>query len=95
MTFTYTEVFGGQSPLQGGFPVNSMCGGTWGMTSGPAIASETGHITTPLTSHKVIFVDSSLHTPAASGAYAYSASTNIIQIYGGLACSGTYLAFGI
>jgi len=92
MTFEYTEIFNGKSPLRGGTPVTAMCGGTWGTTA--ALTGATGHIASNLASCKLAIVVSSL-APASSGGISRTTSTNVIEIGAGAACSGTYIAFGI
>jgi len=92
MAFTYTEIFSGKSPLRGGTPISAMAAGTWGSTG--ALAATAGQITSNLASCKLAMVFSSIGS-AASGGLVLNTSTNVITIGVGIACSGTYMAFGI
>jgi len=92
MTFTYTEIFDGKSPLRGGTPVSAMAAGTWGTTA--ALAVTEGQITSNLASCKMAMITTSV-AHGSSGGIVLNTSTNIITISTGLACSGTYIAFGI
>jgi hypothetical protein len=89
MTGTYTEFFKAASPLRGGYPGQSLAGGTWGATTiGDAI-----NVSTTLASC-VMFITQVYGVMPASGAVVTMISAPIVTITIPTVCSGSWVAIG-
>jgi len=93
MTFTYTEIFKTASPLRGGTPVSAMAGGMWGTDA--ALADGEGLVSSTLTSAKLVILNNWTTTATSGGRVQTVSANGMVCFAAGIACSGSWLAFGI